>query len=68
MPKHRTMEPTVETELHTLDNSATITLLEQWALADATDDKAVIAQADRDLAEFMASLNAKRAPDRPIFP
>ena len=68
MPQNHTKEPEVLTELPPPDNTATIALLEQWALADATDDSVVIAQANQDLAEFMASLNANRAADRPIFP
>ena len=50
------------------DNSATIALLERWADEDATDDPAAIAQAERELEEFKAALNANRPPDRPVFP
>ena len=50
------------------DNSATIALLQHWAAVDATDDPKQIAQAEQALADFMASLNANRPPDRPIFP
>jgi hypothetical protein len=49
------------------DNSATIALIHQWMREDATDDPEAIAQAERDLAEFKAALNANRTPDRPIF-
>ena len=50
------------------DNSRTIALLEQWTREDATDDATAIAQADRELSEFKANLNANRPPDRPVFP
>ena len=50
------------------DNSRTIALLEQWAREDATDDPASVAQAEQDLAQFKAALNANRPPDRPVFP
>jgi hypothetical protein len=50
------------------DNSGTIALLEQWAREDATDDTTAIAQAERELGEFKANLNANRPPDRPVFP
>ena len=50
------------------DNSASIALLERWAREDATDDPAAIAQAERDLTEFKAALNANRPPGRPVFP
>jgi hypothetical protein len=50
------------------DSSATIALLQQWAREDATDDPAVIVQAERELAQFKAALNANRSPDKPVFP
>jgi hypothetical protein len=50
------------------DNSATIALLEQWAREDATDDPAAVAQAEEDLTQFKAALNANRPSDRPVFP
>ena len=50
------------------DNSGTIALLEQWAREDATDDPATVAQAEDELAQFKAALNANRPPDRPVFP
>jgi len=50
------------------DNSATISLLQQWAQEDATDDPATIAQAEQELAELKAALNANRPPDKPVFP
>jgi hypothetical protein len=50
------------------DNSATIALLKQWAREDATDDAAAHAQAEQELAEFKAALNANRPPDKPVFP
>ena len=45
---------------------ATIALLKQWELEDATDDPCVVAQAERDY--FKTALNANRPPDRPLFP
>jgi hypothetical protein len=50
------------------DNSATIALLQGWALKDATDDPAAIAQAEQELAQFKSALNANRPPDNPVFP
>lgn len=50
------------------DNSATIALLQQWAREDATDDPAIIARAEQELAQFKAALNANRPPDKPVFP
>ena len=50
------------------DNAATIALLEKWAREDATDDPTAMAQAERELSEFKAALNANRPPDRPVFP
>ena len=50
------------------DNSRTIALLEQWAREDASDDPAVVAGAERELAEFKAAFNANRPPDKPVFP
>jgi hypothetical protein len=49
-------------------NEATVALLQQWAIEDATDDPNAIAQAERELADFKAALNANRPPDRPLFP
>ena len=51
-----------------LDNSETIALLQQWAREEATNDPAAIAQAEDELAEFQAALNANRPPDKPVFP
>ena len=51
-----------------LDNSETIALLQQWAREEATNDPAAIAQAEDELAEFKAALNANRPPDKPVFP
>lgn len=50
------------------DNSGTIALLQEWASEDATDDPAAIAQAEHELAQFKAALNANRPPDKPVFP
>ena len=50
------------------NNAATIALLEQWEREDATTDAAAIAEAEGELSEFKASLNANRPPDRPVFP
>jgi hypothetical protein len=50
------------------DNSRTIALLQQWAREDATDDPAAIAQAEQELAQFKAALNANRPPDKAVFP
>ena len=50
------------------DNSRTIALLQKWAREDATDDPAAIAQAEQELAQFKAALNANRPPDEPVFP
>jgi hypothetical protein len=51
-----------------VNNLATIALLEQWAAEDATDDPATMEQAERELADFKAALNANRPADRPLFP
>jgi hypothetical protein len=51
-----------------LDNSETIAMLQEWAREDATDDPAAIAQAECELAQFKAALNANRPPDKPVFP
>ncbi|MGA2267657.1 MAG: hypothetical protein ABSH44_04205 [Bryobacteraceae bacterium] len=51
-----------------LDNSETIAMLREWAREDATDDPAAIAQAEFELAQFKAALNANRPPDKPVFP
>jgi hypothetical protein len=50
------------------DNSATIAMLQEWAREEATDDPAAIAQAEYELAQFKAALNANRPPDKPVFP
>ncbi len=68
MPPNQTQEPEAQNELPPLNNAATIALLEQWAIDDATEDPAAIARANQDLAEFKAALNANRPPDRPVFP
>ena len=73
MPQQQTKEPVCPSRGVALvsdapDNAATIALLERWAEADATDDPTAIAEAERDLAEFKASLNANRLADRPVFP
>jgi hypothetical protein len=73
MPKHyanqiRSVLPPQSVTPPAPDNSGTIALLEQWAREDATDDPAAIAQAEDDLAQFKAALNANRTPDRPVFP
>jgi len=51
-----------------LDNSGTVALLQQWAREDATDDPAIIARAEHELAQFKAALNANRPSERPVFP
>ena len=51
-----------------LDNSETIAMLQEWVREDATDDSAAIAQAECELAQFRAALNANRPPDKPLFP
>lgn len=72
MLKQQTQEPPVPIDtragIASADNSATIALLEHWVAVDATDDPQVIAQAERDLADLMASLNANRPPNSPMFP
>ena len=73
MPQHHTTGPALPTKgapavSDAPDNSATIALLEHWARAEATDDATAIAEAERELSEFKAALNANRPPDRPIFP
>ena len=50
------------------DNSETIAMLQEWAREDATNDPAAIAQAECELAQFKAALNANRPPDKPVFP
>jgi hypothetical protein len=73
MPQHFTEEPNQApppkvTPFDSIsENDATIALLERWAEEDRTEDPALIAQAERELAEFKASLNANRSPDKPIF-
>ena len=51
-----------------LDNSRTISLLQQWAQEDSTEVQAAIVKAEHELAEFKAALNANRPPDKPAFP
>lgn len=51
-----------------LDNLETIALLQEWAREEATDDPTAIAQAEYELAQFKAALNANRPPDKPVFP
>ena len=53
--------------LPTLPFSVAVPLLQQWAREDATDDPATIAQAERELAQLKAALNANRPPDKPVF-
>jgi hypothetical protein len=43
-------------------------LLEQWSREDATNDPATVAQAEQELAQFKAGLNANRPPERTVFP
>jgi hypothetical protein len=43
-------------------------MLQEWVREDATDDSAAIAQAECELAQFRAALNANRPPDKPLFP
>jgi hypothetical protein len=43
-------------------------MLQEWAREDATDNPAAIAQAEYELAQFKAALNANRPPDNPVFP
>ena len=50
------------------DNSSTIALFQEWALEDATNDPAAIAQAEQELAQFKSALNANRPADKPVFP
>jgi hypothetical protein len=72
MAQQTTKHPDQTTETGAInavhDNASTIALLEKWAREDATDDRAAITQAERELAEFKAALNANRPPDRPVFP
>jgi len=67
-PPDSVLPPKPVTPAPPFDNSATIALLRQWAREDATDDPATIAQAERELAQFKAALNANRPPDKPVFP
>jgi hypothetical protein len=60
--------PRTATAPPVLDNSETIAMLQRWAREDATDDPAAIAQAEYELAEFKAALNANRSPGKPVFP
>ena len=74
MPQHYTVEPNPASppEVTPFDsvaeNDATIALLERWADEDRTDNPAAIAQAERELRDFKAALNANRSPDKPVFP
>lgn len=74
MPQHYASQfgpvlpPKSPTAPPVLDNSETIAMLQEWAREDATDDPAAIAQAENELAQFKAALNANRPPDKPIFP
>jgi len=74
MPQHYANQvgsappPTAVTTPPPVDNSGTITMLQEWAREDATDDPAAIAQAEDELARFKAALNANRPPDKPVFP
>jgi hypothetical protein len=71
MALHRTKEELLSAEngiKAAADHAATIALLEKWGREDATEDPAAIAQAERDLCEFKAAMNANRPADRPIFP
>ena len=60
--------PNSVTPTPALDNSRTISLLQQWAQEDFTEDQAAISQAEQELAEFKAALNANRPQDKPAFP
>ena len=74
MPQHHVNEfgsvlpPKSMTPSPPVDNAGTIALLQQWAREDATDDPATIAEAEYELAQFKAALNANRPPDKPVFP
>ena len=74
MPQHyasqfgSVLPPKSATAPPVLDNSKTIAMLQEWAREDATDDPAAIAQAECELAQFKAALNANRPPDKPVFP
>ena len=74
MPQHyanqfgSVLPPKSATVPTALDNSETIAMLHQWASEDTTDDPAAIAQAEYELAQFKAALNANRPPDKPVFP
>ena len=74
MPKRYEKElnpalPLEVTPLHsTPENDATIALLERWAHEDISHDPAVIAEAQRELSELKAALNANRPADKPVFP
>ena len=74
MPQHyanqfgTVLPPKSATAPPALDNSKTIAVLQEWAREDATDDPAAIAQAESELAQFKAALNANRPPDKPVFP
>jgi hypothetical protein len=51
-------------------NYELLDLLEKWRTEDATDDPELIRAAERELAEFMESLNRNRieAGELPLFP
>ena len=74
MPQHyanqfgSVLPPRSATAPRVLDNSETIAMLQEWAREDATDNPAAIAQAEYELAQFKAALNANRPPDNPVFP
>jgi hypothetical protein len=74
MPQHdanplgSVLPPKRATPASAPDNSATVALLQQWAREDATEDPAAIAQAEQELSQFKAALNANRPPDNPVFP
>ena len=73
MPQHyanqfgSVLPPKSATVPTALDNSETIAMLQEWAREDATDDPAAIAQAECELAQFKAALNANRHPEKPVF-
>ena len=50
------------------DNALTAALLEQWVREDATNDPALIHQAEEELLEFKRALNANRLSAIPLFP
>lgn len=68
MAQQRTKRPSETVVLGKPHNAASIALLENWAKADATNDPADVAKAEKELSEFKARLNANRPADRPVFP